>query len=183
MRPRTSRPAFLVLPSVVLVITAACSARQAAPSVAGEPATSVSQSQVCDRSDQDSSSYAHRPLYRACAVDVKARPKVDGGQPLFTPPRGDGLCYFVAIEVAVDTSGLPEPGTARVVRTNDDMFASAVMSTVPGYVFTPARIGGTAVRQIFDLSMALMTFPARSATRTGPIGPMAGRRPPCATRR
>jgi hypothetical protein len=185
MRLRTSRRSLLVVSSLLLAITAACSAKHPAPAVPGERAESAAESKPCDRSDQDTTSRAHLPLYRQCAVDVKARPKTNvGARPDFTPPMRDGGCYFVAIEVAVDTSGTPEPGTARVLRTNDSMFANAVMSTVPTYAFTPARIGGAAVRQIFELSTAMTTYASKSAANPmGPTGPMAGRRPPCATRR
>ena len=170
--------------SLLLVIVAACSAKQTSLSPAGGGAQAArADTKACDRADQDSSSYAHVPLYRECAVDVKARPRVNGARPEFTPARTDGGCYFVAIEVVVDSSGVPEPGTARVLRTNDSMFATAVLSTVPSYGFSPARIGGAAVRQIFLLSMAMTTYVSKSgATPIGP-GPAAGRRPPCATRR
>jgi hypothetical protein len=186
MRLRTRRRSGLVLFlfSLLLASTAACAAKHTAPSVPGERAETVAESKPCDRSDQDSSGYTHLPLYRACAVDVKARPRGTGARPDFTPPRTVGGCYFVAIEVVVDTSGTPEPGTARVLRTNDSMFANAVMSTIPTFGFTPARIGGTPVRQIFELSTAMTTQLSKSATdRTGPTGPTAGRRPPCASRR
>ena len=185
MRPCT-HSSFFVLSSFLLAIVGGCSAKQTSlsPAGAGAQAEAPADSKACDRSDQDSSSYAHAPLYRACAVEVRARPKVNGARPDFTPPIKDGGCYFVAIEVAVDTAGVPEPGTARVLRTNDTMFANAVMSTVPTYVFSPARIGGTAVRQIFELSTAVTTYASSSrANPAGPVGAMAGRRPPCATRR
>lgn len=184
MRLRSRRFSFVAVPALLL-IAAACSAKHSpAPSAAGERAESAAESKPCDRSDQDSSSVAHLPLYRECAVEVKARPRGTGARPDFTPPKTDGGCYFVAIELVVGTSGQPELGTARVLRTNDSMFANAVMSTLPTFGFTPARIGGVAVRQIFELSTAMTTYASRSAaTPAGPVGPMGGRRPPCATRR
>ena len=185
MRRRT-RSSFLALSFVLLAIVAACSAKQTSLSPAGAGAQTAARADAkpCDRSDQDSSSYAHVPLYRECAVDVKARPNGRAARPEFMPPKTDGGCYFVAIEVVVDSSGIPEPRTARVLRTNDSMFATAVLSTIPTFGFSPARIGGVAVRQIFELSTALTTYASKSAANpTGPIGPSAGKRPPCATRR
>jgi hypothetical protein len=182
MRLRPRRVSFF---SALLVILAACSAKHApVPAAAGERVEAVADSKPCDRSDQDSSRATHLPLYRECAVEVKARPRGTGARPDFTPTKTDGGCYFVAIELVVGISGQPEIGTARVLRTNDAIFANAVLSTVPTLGFTPAKIGGVAVRQIFELSMAMTTYTSRSASSAGgSSAPLPGRRPPCATRR
>ena len=38
---------------------------------------------ACDHADQDTSHYLHTPLYRACAVSVKARPIANDVRPDF----------------------------------------------------------------------------------------------------
>jgi hypothetical protein len=170
MRPQTS-VRILVLSSL-LASAGACSARHAAPLEGEGRAVAVSKS--CDRSDQDSTGVAHVPLHRACAVDVQVRPLENRVRPDFQPPSHDGGCYSAMLEIFVDTSGAPEPGSARVMRTNNAGFAGAVLATIPTFRFTPARLGGTAVRQIFEVSMAMTTHAGSRAA-----GPPAQRRPPC----
>jgi hypothetical protein len=94
-----------------------------------------------------------RPVYRDCAVDRKARLASRGVHPDFTgattPSRGT-QCHSVDLEFVVDTRGVPEGGTARVVRTNDPEFADAWLKVVPALKYDPAMVGTTPVRQIVN---------------------------------
>ena len=80
---------------------------------------------ACDHGDQDTSHYLHTPLYRACAVSVKARPIANDARPEFRATGRDRSCFSAVIQVAVDTAGFPESRTARVVRATDPGFADA----------------------------------------------------------
>ena len=183
MRPRTSRTALVALSLIALVTACATkrteTAANATPGADVTRAEGVSTTKPCDRSDQDSSSHAHLPLYRACAVDVRAKPRRNGIRPDFQPTVRDRGCYSVVVEMVVDTAGGAEPGSARVLRTNDTKFAQSVLFTIPTYRFEPARIGDAPVRQIYELRTALMTRMVRTSEGGGPQRPMPGSRPPC----
>ena len=57
--------------------------------------------------------------------------------------EGEVLASFV-----VDTTGLAEPGSFKVLHATHDLFASAVRSTLPNMRFLPAEVGGRKVKQL-----------------------------------
>jgi hypothetical protein len=89
------------------------------------------------------------PLYRECAVDVAATNVTRAGGPLARPPGPprDG-CYVVELQFVVDTTGVPEQRSARIIRTNDQGYADAVVATLPDWRYEPAQIKHHRVRQI-----------------------------------
>ena len=127
---------------------------------------------------QDSTYLAGGPVYRDCAVDTKARLVTTGLHADYRPNR-DG-CYSAEVEFVVDAAGVPEPRSIRTVRTNDPAFAEALAAFVPGLKYEPARIGGTAVRQIVSerqsFTAATVLVPKGSPPPSRPNG---ATRPTC----
>jgi hypothetical protein len=130
----------------------------------------------CDHGDQDTSHYLHTPLYRACAVSVKARPIANDVRPEFRATGRDRSCFSAVIQVAVDTAGYPEGRTARVVRATDPGFAAAVLAIVPTLRFEPARLGERRVRQLFEMREVMVTRQGRAAFGGGPRPVASGTR-------
>jgi TonB family protein len=60
--------------------------------------------------------------------------------------EGEVLAQFV-----VDNNGLPEASTFKVLRSSDELFVSAVRSVLGGLRFTPAEVGGRAVKQVVQM--------------------------------
>ena len=54
----------------------------------------------------------------------------------------------VLVSFVVDTSGLVVPGSLRVMRSTDDLFAEAVRATASSMRFAPAELNGRKVRQL-----------------------------------
>ena len=143
--------------AAALSATATAGAQQTA-AAAGAPAVTGAGPQAappCDRTDQDRSKTPHLPLYQGCAVDVQATPPVDAVRPNFEPDRRTAFCYSAMLEVAVDTAGVPEMQTLRVVRATHPNFARAVSRMVPTMRFQPARLGGAPVRQLVPIGTVL----------------------------
>lgn len=62
------------------------------------------------------------PVYEDCAVDRQAKliaVRDEALQYRPTRPVGGTGCIFADVQFVVDTLGIPEPGTARIVKTND----------------------------------------------------------------
>ena len=57
-----------------------------------------------------------------------------------------GVQGAVVIQFVIDTSGRVELASLRVVRSDNEQFATAVRTVLPTLRFTPARIGDRAVR-------------------------------------
>jgi hypothetical protein len=130
----------------------------------------------CDRSDQDSTSVAHAPLFLVCAVDTPARLREQRLRSDFNPQLYDRACYSATLTVIVDAAGMPEPGSVHVVRYTNAAFADATVSTVPGFRFQPAVRAGTHVRQIFEWTSSLVVRRV-SAVGSDVSQPMIGRAP------
>jgi TonB family protein len=64
----------------------------------------------------------------------------------------------VLAEFVVDTLGVPDATSFKVLRSSHDLFTNAVKEALPTMRFSPARVGGKAVKQVvqmpftFDLS-------------------------------
>ncbi len=124
------------------VITAACAS--ATPRLAdGSKAN-------CPLQDRDSVYLDRGPVYRDCAVDVKAHmlgnpPRLDY-QPTTRPAN---TCSSVELQFVIDAQGHPEAGSEQIIRTTDRNFANVVVGSVPTLRFDPAKIGDHVVRQIY----------------------------------
>ena len=132
-----------------------------------EASTGTRLARACDH-------YLHTPLYRACAVSVKARPIANDVRPEFRATGRDRSCFSAVVQVAVDTAGFPEGRTARVVRATDPGFAAAVLAIVPAMRFEPARLGERRVRQLFELREVMVIRQGRSAFGGGPRQVVSG---------
>ncbi len=130
----------------------------------------------CQLAQPDSVYLAGGPVYRDCAVDRRARLLSEDVMPDFHPTSefSSRQCYSAVIQFVVDTTGVPESQTVRVVRSNDQSFADALIRTVPRLRYEPASKDQRPVRQIvqFGQAAALVAVPAGQV-------PRASRLPPC----
>lgn len=62
--------------------------------------------------------------------------------------RARGVEGEAVLRFVVDTTGRVEPGSAVVLSADDPAFGAAVLRVLPRLRFTPARVGGRAVRQL-----------------------------------
>ena len=75
---------------------------------------------------------------------------------LLREARVEGL---VTIEVVVDTTGRPEPGSLRVVQSDNAGFNAAAVATIRGALFRPGRVWGRAVRVLVRVPVAFRLRP------------------------
>jgi protein TonB len=62
--------------------------------------------------------------------------------------RSAGVEGEVLVQFVVDTTGLYEPGTVKILQSSHELFTAAVRDALPSLKFSPAEIGGRKVRQI-----------------------------------
>jgi hypothetical protein len=126
----------------------------------------------CPLTSRDSTYLVRGPVYRDCAVDEKARLTTTNARPDFQPTRPESGCFAAEVEFVVDTAGIPEIETARVIRANSSSFGDAVLAMVRSLRYTPARIAGAPVRQIVSerrtVVSAMVAVPKGSAPPTRP---------------
>ena len=145
----------------ILVVTAACASGKR-PARECEPLPAEFQS--------------YEVLYRACAVDQRARfaarPNLQLDfsrvQPLLADQAG---CYQAKYEFVIDANGVPLGKSVRLVRTNSQSYASVVRESIGTFRFKPAKKNGIPVPQLYEHEFKMKY--AVSSTRTGP-----SRRPP-----
>lgn len=65
----------------------------------------------------------------------------------------------VLIQVVVDTTGRPEPGSLRVVESTNRGFDAAAVATIRGALFRPGRVWGRAVRVLVQVPVAFRLHP------------------------
>ena len=95
---------------------------------------------------------AARAVYTSDQVDSPARLTPASAAPVYP----DSLWHAavagrVVAEFIVDAEGSIEPGSLRIVSSTHPYFTSAVKAALGDAAFTPARLGGQAVRQIVQL--------------------------------
>lgn len=129
-------PVALSLIAIAAVI-GACSA-----------ATQGGASRDCVLAAADSVLLEAGPVYRDCAVDRAARvlSRPLGSMSAFRPPPNS--CMTAEVQFVVGPDGYPEPGTGRVVRSNNSAFGEAVLASTPNWRYEPAHLDGRPVRQI-----------------------------------
>jgi hypothetical protein len=128
--------------------------------------STASQKKSCDLRPEDAKYALGAPLYRDCAVELKAHLQSTTRPDFQSSARS--ACYAVDLEFVVDTAGRPEPQTVRVVRTNDQSFAQATASTVPQWKYTPAQVAGHPVRQIVSERQSVSTMVSVAPAGSGP---------------
>lgn len=62
-----------------------------------------------------------------------------------------GVTGKVIVQFVVDTVGVPQMSTFRVIESTHPLFAEAVREVLPQYRFRPAEIGGRKVRQVVQM--------------------------------
>jgi len=60
----------------------------------------------------------------------------------------EGIEGVVAVEYVVDTTGLADSASLRILRSSNPAFAEAVRAALPGMRFEPGEVGGQLVRQL-----------------------------------
>lgn len=73
--------------------------------------------------------------------------------------REAGVEGQVMVQVVVDTTGRPEPGSLRVVESTNRGFDAAAVATVRGALFRPGRVWGRAVRVLVQVPVAFRLHP------------------------
>lgn len=115
--------------------------------------------------------------YPACAVDRQAKQIASSGPRLTYTPSVNQNCVRAIIDVVADAKGTPIPATAKIVRTNDNGFATAVLGSLTSLRYEPARKDGQPVAQMVRVDVAMVLLrstgglpssgaAARSASRT-----------------
>ena len=82
-------------------------------------------------------------------VEEAASPS--GGNPSPEYPsamRQSGVTGRVVVQFVVGANGRVEPGSIKILESTNSEFAAAVREVLPRHRFSPAKIGGKAVRQI-----------------------------------
>jgi hypothetical protein len=127
----------------------------------------------CQLSASDSAYLDGGPVYRDCAVDTRARlldSRVNSDFQPGDPRFGGRQCYSAVIAFVVDTAGAPEPQTVRVVRTNDQSFADALIRVLPRLRYQPAHKNTRPVRQIVEYGQ-VVSLVAVPVPRTPSVPP------------
>ncbi|MEO8621390.1 MAG: energy transducer TonB, partial [bacterium] len=133
--------------AAVLLLVTAIAARPSSASRT-ELALLGKNADPCPLRPEDSVFVGATPVYRDCAVTTKAFLLTNDIHADFTPSRGGPRCYSVELEYVVNEKGEVETATARVVKTNNQMFAEAQLSILPQWKFEPAKLNDVPVRQI-----------------------------------
>ncbi len=102
------------------------------------------------------------PVYPACAVDRKAR-QLPGGAPVMYTPSQPVPCIRAVFDVVVDARGVPIASTAKLVRTNDQGFATAMLAALPSLRYEPAMKDGQPVAQLVQFEPVMVMI--RSSSR------------------
>jgi hypothetical protein len=126
----------------------------------------------CELAAADSVFLAAGPVYLECDVGQPARAlstRMDVTPAPSGLPRGQ-TCNYAEVRFVVGRDGRPEAGTARLLRTSQSALGDAVLRTVPGWTYSPALLGGVAVRQIVTHRRvtAVMAAPVSGGPPSGP---------------
>ena len=103
--------------------------------------------------DADSKGTGVAPLsnqpYFEFQVEEAASPSSGNPAPVYPESeRSSGATGRVMVQFVVGANGRVEPGSIKVLESTNSAFAAAVREVLPRHRFSPAKIGGKAVRQI-----------------------------------
>lgn len=103
--------------------------------------------------DADSKGTGVGPLsnqpYFEFQVEEAASPSGSNPAPQYPESeRSSGVTGRVMVQFVVGPNGRVEPGSIKVLESTSSAFAAAVREVLPRHRFSPAKIGGKAVRQI-----------------------------------
>jgi TonB family protein len=89
----------------------------------------------------------HNGVYWASEVEKVVLPYADNPLPEY--PTALLLAHVegnVDVQFVVDTTGVADPTTLRILRSTHELFARAVRAVLPRMHFVPAEVGGTKVQ-------------------------------------
>lgn len=90
-----------------------------------------------------------RPAYFEFQVEKQATPLPGSPQPPYPSMlRSANVAGEVLAQFVVDTSGMVELDTFKVLKSSHDLFTQAVRQTLPQMRYSPAVVGGRKVRQL-----------------------------------
>jgi len=91
-------------------------------------------------------------LYSDALVDKPARPLPGSASPHYPSwLEKAGVGGGVLAQFVVDTNGLVDPASFKVIKSSDNAFTKAVKDALPGMRFTPAEEGGQRVKELVEL--------------------------------
>lgn len=141
--PPTPTPAPPVAPPVVVPTSIPEPAPAAPPAVMDTAGTTATTESAGDAAGGDGTAL------ESFAVDVEVAPKNGNPQPRYPEPlRQQRLEGTVQMEFVVGTDGKVEMNTVRVLKSEHDLFVTAVKQALERSRFTPAQVGGKPVRQL-----------------------------------
>ena len=169
-----------------LVVAAAVVAAGSLAACASSPGSAGSRisPEACAAQPIDSLFLRGGTVYRACEVDQQVRRSTATRRviPTANATSTSASCLVAEFELVIDTTGVPEVGTAKLVRWSDPQFARDVLATMPAWRYSAARKGGSAVRQVVrDTTIRatdLRPVVAGSAGGATPPSGGMGERPP-----
>jgi protein TonB len=92
-----------------------------------------------------------QPAYFEFQVEKQATPLPGNPQPTYPPMlRSADVAGEVLAQFVVDTSGLVELSSFKVLKSTHDLFTQAVRQTLPKLRYSPAEVGGRKVRQLIQ---------------------------------
>lgn len=121
----------------------------------GAPPLAAQRSARACRDTPVDSSVVDSPVYHACHTDRAARERGPRPRLEWEPTPGeitDGSCFRADFEFVVDTLGIPEVGTVRVIRSTNPRFTEAARARIGAMRYTPAQRDGRPVRQVVRMS-------------------------------
>lgn len=107
----------------------------------------------------DTLRFGNAAVYRDCAVDKPAKLK-KSPTPNFQPPSGLS-CVRVDLEFVVDSTGEVRKGSAKVLRTTSEEYATLLLESLNKWRYDPARVGKQAVSQLVTTRDAIAFADAR----------------------
>lgn len=88
-------------------------------------------------------------VYFEYQVEQRAMPAVGAARPQYPASlRGSGVAGSVRAQFVVDTTGAVDLTTLKIMAATNEVFVTEVRRALAGMQFSPARIGGRAVRQL-----------------------------------
>lgn len=153
-----------------------------AGAVAGCASSAATSSSRCALDAADSVYAKGGPVYRGCAVEHRAVAIDRSAHADFipaSPSHGGQACYSAEIEFVVDTAGMPEMETAKVVHSNNPDFATAALAVIGRWRYRPATIQGVPVRQIVREKQGLALVAVAAPMGQPPREPSPGQIPSC----
>jgi TonB family protein len=93
-----------------------------------------------------------KQTYFEFQVEQQAAPNPNNPRPRYPDLlRSAHVEGEVLVQFVVDTTGRPDASTLKVLKSDHDLFTTSVKMVVPMMKFSPARVGGKAVKQLVQM--------------------------------